>query len=904
MIIDLRKKTNNPGQTYDIVIIGAGPVGITLANEFRNTNLNIAVLESGGKKVDDVHDQLRETICNGISIKDHSRERVLGGASTTWSGLSSPLDPIDYKIRSFVPLSGWPLKAEELESYYDKAAAHYHFPEMDLYRGDGFKKVKEKGDLQLLMTEVSEKIFLAKETALDFGTAFKDLFTEDCCDLFLDATVTKLVKSDSNDSVVAVDVISSLFEKIRVDAKIVIVATGGLENPRLLLQSDLGNTLDQVGRYMMNHPKNNFGVIKLKKPAKDSPYYFGCMVDGNVGYAGLRLSEEVQVKKEVLNSYVRFEPLFPWTDNIGVEALVALVKNAQLIIKNFSKLNKGKVVSLRDYSETGDDSELQSGRKGYFHFLKLFCYIAINPAAVFSYLYYRIIPGAVPGVKRVRLRNFMEMAPVAENRVTLGSKKDIYGLPLPAIAHKPSELDKRSLRELHKNLKDEIQTSGVGKLISTLDTVDPWPVDHDASHHLGTTRMGDNPETSVVDKDCKIHGIKNVFMAGGSVFPTSSCVNPTFTMVALSIRLADFLKLNMFNIQEQEQEQEQERDRIIGQRSILIIGAGKRVQEAALPALQCLPDYSIHKVFAKNSKNIQTASGELEVYPFAHLQKTDIEQVDLIYLAVKQQNVVEVLTTLSSFDLSGVDLLIETPVIPFDDMGHLNLFETFRNVWVAEDCTKLPCFDVVPKKIDVQEIHLDRSGYKYHAIALMKKIFNCQNINKVSREKKEDGVVHDTFHFSSGKRGVVTSPRDYDSGTFSLKTAEIIVSDFIQSDGKNCLVEPILENERCKGFKLQDRHSLLDENETKLMGSWEKGTSITSKMHDLKRVGLYRMFKDILDGKGSYPLMEAIQDMKVSYYLDSLGFYKKIFLLESDSKVAKLLCKILLKIKLMIGRFA
>jgi choline dehydrogenase-like flavoprotein len=61
-------------------------------------------------------------------------------------------------------------------------------------------------------------------------------------------------------------------------------------------------------------------------------------------------------------------------------------------------------------------------------------------------------------------------------------------------------------------------------------------------HHMGTTRMGADPKTSVVDKDCRTHQVTNLYIAGSSVFPTAGDSNPTLTIVALAHRLADTLK--------------------------------------------------------------------------------------------------------------------------------------------------------------------------------------------------------------------------------------------------------------------------------------------------------------------------------------------------------------------------
>jgi choline dehydrogenase-like flavoprotein len=88
--------------------------------------------------------------------------------------------------------------------------------------------------------------------------------------------------------------------------------------------------------------------------------------------------------------------------------------------------------------------------------------------------------------------------------------------------------------------------AGVGRLETSLEKADPWPIDQDASHHMGTTRMGVDPSSSVVDLNGRVHGTENVFAAGASVFPTSGCANPTFTIVALSIRLAEHLRARVF----------------------------------------------------------------------------------------------------------------------------------------------------------------------------------------------------------------------------------------------------------------------------------------------------------------------------------------------------------------------
>ena len=124
----------------------------------------------------------------------------------------------------------------------------------------------------------------------------------------------------------------------------------------------------------------------------------------------------------------------------------------------------------------------------------------------------------------------------------LAEERDAHGQRVPLVKHAPTERDKRTLIDLHEVLVREFESTGVGRLETSIASADPWPIDQDASHHMGTTRMGTDPSDSVVDTDCRVHGTTNLYMAGASVFPTSGCANPTFTIVALSIRLARHLR--------------------------------------------------------------------------------------------------------------------------------------------------------------------------------------------------------------------------------------------------------------------------------------------------------------------------------------------------------------------------
>ena len=215
-----------------------------------------------------------------------------------------------------------------------------------------------------------------------------------------------------------------------------------------------------------------------------------------------------------------------------------IAKRTRFFVDRMRRRSQDEVVELRDYAETGDDSDLQNQRRSLLGFVPLLVTIALDAPKVARYLWSRLVSRRRPLIRRARLRNFMEMEPRPENRVTLADETDAHGMPLPLVEHDTTELDRRSLVELHEVLREEFERAGVGRLESDLQSADPWPITQDASHHIGTTRMGADPATSVVDPELRVHGVENVYLAGASVFPTSGCANPTFTIVALSIRLA------------------------------------------------------------------------------------------------------------------------------------------------------------------------------------------------------------------------------------------------------------------------------------------------------------------------------------------------------------------------------
>ena len=544
--------TLRDGQTldYDLCVIGSGPAGMTIANELSAARLRLCLLESGQQRRTAHAEALKRATWEGIELKTYSRERVLGGASTTWAGLSAPLDPIDFGPRHHLRGLSWPFGGDTLVPFYERASRHYGFPPLEALAHRGPCAPDPSAQPGLAGDELEEKPFMAATEPRDFGAAHGPLFDAahgpDC---YLDASVKELRGRGDTQRVREALVMTRSGKRLHVRARAFVIAAGGIENARLLLNSTdicsagLGNEHDQLGRGMMNHPKMNIGVIELSEPAPDWPYYFGAMQHGFAGYVGLRLSEAIQRERGLLNSYVRLEPLYPWSGNPGVESLISLVKRCQAVFRLWKKRHHNEQIALRDYAETGDDSTIQNEYRGLSGHARRIGHILRHLPRVMQYAHARLRPAHAPAIQRISVRHFLEMAPAPENRVTLSDARDAHGYPLPHVRHQLSELDKRSICAVHEALGQAVEREGLGKLHSSL-RVDSPELDRldEASHHLGTTRMGIDPTRSVVDPDGKLHEVSNVYLAGGSVFPSSGCANPTYTIVALSIRLADHLR--------------------------------------------------------------------------------------------------------------------------------------------------------------------------------------------------------------------------------------------------------------------------------------------------------------------------------------------------------------------------
>jgi hypothetical protein len=150
--------------------------------------------------------------------------------------------------------------------------------------------------------------------------------------------------------------------------------------------------------------------------------------------------------------------------------------------------------------------------------------------------------GYQPDLKAITLRFEGEQQPNPSSRVQLIDKVDALGMREIGLNWVISADDRNNLYQTAMTLARAVGASGFGRMVMPMKSVDDDEKIGTSFHHMGTTRMHDDPRQGVVDKNCAIHGLDNLYVAGSSVFPTCGRVNPTLSIVALAIRLADYLK--------------------------------------------------------------------------------------------------------------------------------------------------------------------------------------------------------------------------------------------------------------------------------------------------------------------------------------------------------------------------
>jgi len=479
----------------DLCIVGGGPAGIAIALAFADSPFTVCLIEGGGVSGEDRSQSLYEGESAGDLPLDAgmSRMRVLGGSCTLWGGGCIPFSDDDLVPRDWVPDSGWPLRYADLAPWYDKAR---EFCRINATQRPGhFDGSPPRAPLDLDPEALVNFVFA--RSPITFGDAYREALRRSAnVTVLLHANVMELDATADAATVTGARIGSLDGRRGYVRARHYVLAAGGIENARIMLLSDsvapagLGNDRDLVGRYFMEH----------------------VTAPGDV--AAIALADETRIPYYYVHT--------PDVDQASMRAIL-MPSDAYL------KRSNGLSISLSLYAAhkpgaepTADAKQLEPAVVGMLR--------SLGGTAETS--------GMIYGVACA-----LEPVPSAANRVTLTAERDALGLPKLKLTWRPTRVERDSLTG---NLDAVARAFGAwgGAVKVLLPEGTDWFDDEIGwgNHHMGTTRMADDPKQGVVDADSKVHGLGNLYVAGSSVFPTYGASNPTLNLIALTLRLADHLK--------------------------------------------------------------------------------------------------------------------------------------------------------------------------------------------------------------------------------------------------------------------------------------------------------------------------------------------------------------------------
>ena len=546
MLIDYRNSSTPADVDAGLCIIGAGAAGLAIACSFLGTGITVCVVESGGLAGEESAQSLYEGSSIGAVPFDPSisRMRVFGGSCNLWGGGCIPLGELH--PREWVPASGWPIGYDQLQPHYAHARDFCGISSQEFVH-DSFLTRPRRQPIEFDSGKVVNKIF-ARSPVL-FGQAYRQrLERAPNITVLLHANLLELEAVPTGEAVQQARIGSLDGRRGTVRARHFVLACGGIENARLLLLSDsvvprgLGNRYDLVGRYFMDHPSGKLGVIHTDDPGRLARPY-DRDIDGGQGtsFPEICLSEDAQRTHRILSGRVRpfaIEGPVPK----GIRALRELKSTLQarhidedgLLASRLSARKNGEPASGVRIGAAGSDGlARQALRVG----------LGIGDIARGAVRKLARKPTVDPD--HVALVGYFEQVPNPDSRVTLGEERDALGQRKVCVDWRLTPLDCRTYRTAAQLFGNELARACNGRF-----QPEPWveqdddtvPPVYGTSHHLGTTRMADTPDKGVVDRHCRVHGVDNLYVAGSSVFPTGGWAFPTFTIVALSLRLAEHLR--------------------------------------------------------------------------------------------------------------------------------------------------------------------------------------------------------------------------------------------------------------------------------------------------------------------------------------------------------------------------
>lgn len=554
----------------DVCIAGAGPAGISIAAELARTRIRVCLLEGGGAEREPEAQALNRVERAGAGWTGALERgvRALSGTSITWAGRCAPLDAIDFRARSWVPHSGWPIGPRDLEPHLGRARALLGLGSPHEAASRARSAALDPALLREHVWQYSRGRASADEPVRFAEDVLSRLRDAASLTLVLHANVTRVETRDGR--VTGVSARSLDGKRLSVRAGVVVLACGAVDNARLLLASSdagLGNAHDLVGRFLMDHPAPVVATFPPHAAAALLRRFGRYRLEGAHGahtyLAGAALSERAQMSRGLLNC------------------------TASLLAEPRAD---AAMIALRRLARAGGPPKARGAAGDAVH--DLVHLAARAPSELAGAVLRRAMRLPAP-MASLALVCHPEQLPDPASRVSLSSERDALGVPIARVDWRVHELERDTVLATFDLLRQELGRLGLPapRPAPWIRGEDDWRAAFaDAGHPMGTTRMHDDPRAGVVDSRSRVHGVEGLYAAGSSVFATSGAGAPMLTIVALAVRLAAELKRE---IRAATSAPELATPGPLGSTTtervrVGVVGAGERVEAVYLPSLAAL----------------------------------------------------------------------------------------------------------------------------------------------------------------------------------------------------------------------------------------------------------------------------------------------------------------------------
>jgi choline dehydrogenase-like flavoprotein len=519
MQIDLEDVSSETEFESEVCVIGAGIAGLLLSKRLASYGFQVHLLEAGGMNLEDRSQDLYKSEMRGIFHQGttEGRFRTFGGASTRWGGqlLSYPSEV--FQKRDLFGNIEWPISETDIRTYYPEIFKLMGVNDLP-FTDDFLERFKMRGALQSPDVRVRFSKFapfLKRNLAKTIG---RQCLASDRITVFFHANAISVDLDKEGARIKSVTARNYKGSSYRFKALEYIICTGTIEASRLLLSSTfvhpcgVGNVTDQVGRYFHDHL--TVKALRLGEQSKAifekyfSPYYVKNTLHSPKLEATASLQKRLNLPEIMAHFFIHE------SEN----------NEFALLRQTLVDLQKGRFA----IKTAGQLPLLLSGAAQMAFALKVRGRRAISAQA------------------NISLNIETEQKPRPDSRIRISNKVNSVGIPETIVDWKISDEEGESLRRYALVVDKFLKSLGMTQLDwnpSPQDDAKTWvQAGTDILHPMGGTRMGTSQDNSVVDKELRVHGVNNLYIAGCSVYPSGGSSNPTFTMMALACRLSDFLK--------------------------------------------------------------------------------------------------------------------------------------------------------------------------------------------------------------------------------------------------------------------------------------------------------------------------------------------------------------------------